>query len=317
MKKNIRRVLSIVLVIAPLVWIYTRTSAEALAETLNAVRPLLLICILALAFFIMIMQGAKWWVLIRRFVPELRLGRAVSVHIESAFYAVALPTSAAHDVVRSVMLSRSHSPQVVWAATWLGKLIGFFVLILLSVFGAVYVQSETLPANFRSSIFAALAVLTVMSAASFSKKMTRPLRTIIAAVLSPKTMNRLDRVREGIYTFKHERSTLLQTFIITAAVQLLVMFMISLTMYAVTGKFYFIECLAFVPLIEIVALSLPLTPGGIGIREALMAAFFMHLGLSPQETASYVTISLMVTMLRLTGGVYPLYRFVAKRKQLP
>ncbi|MDR2727896.1 MAG: flippase-like domain-containing protein, partial [Chitinispirillales bacterium] len=289
MKKNLLRILRVILVIAPLVWIYTRTSAAALGETLSAVHWPLLIYILALGFFGMLLQGTKLWILIRRFVPELKLGKAVSVHIESAFYAVSLPTAAAHDVVKSVMLSRSHSPRVVWAATWLGKPIGFLVLIILSVFGALSIQSETLPENFRSSIIAALAALTVMTAASFSKKITRPFRTITAALLSPKIMSRLEKLREGIYTFKHERITLLQTFIITAVIQLLVMFNISLSIYAVTGRFYFIECLAFVPLVEITAISLPLTPGGIGIREALMAAFFMHLGLSAEQTASYVT----------------------------
>jgi len=314
MKKNLLRILRVILVIAPLVWIYTRTNAADLGETLRSIHLPFLIYILAAYFFGMFLQGTKWWILIRRFVPELKLSKALSVHFESAFYSIALPTAAAHDVVKSVILSRSHSPQVVWAAAWICKLMGFLALIILSVFGALYIQSEILPDNFRSSLIAALAVVTVMAAASFSKRITRPLRTIMAAVLSPKIMSRAEKFREGIYIFKHERTTLLQTFLITAATHLLIMFTISFTIYAITGKFYLIECLAFVPLIEIVALSLPLTPGGIGIREAMMAAFFMHLGLSPEQTASYVTISLLVPMLKLTGGVCPLYRFAAKRK---
>ena len=308
------RILRVILVIAPLVWIYTRTDAGALWGALGSVRLPLVMFILSLHFFCIVLQGAKWWVLIRRFVPELKLGRAVGVHLESVFYAIALPTAAAQDVVKSVILSRSHSPQIVWAAAWLGKLIGFFVLVVLSVFGALYIQDEILPANFRSSLIGALAVITVMTAASFSKKITRPVRVIMAAALSPKIMRRLERIREGIYTFKHERKTLLQALLVTIVTQLLIIFTVSFMIYAVTGNFYFIECLVFVPLIEIAAISLPLTPGGVGIREALMAALFMHLGLSAEETATYVTISLLVSMVRLAGGVYPLYRFIAKRK---
>ena len=314
MKKNLRRILSVILIIAPLVWIYTRTDVTALGETLGAVHPLILVYISVLYILGMILQGTKWWVLIRRFVPEFGLGKALSVHLESVFYAIALPTATAQDVVRSVILSRSHSPQTVWAAAWLGKLMGFLTLIMLSVFGALYIQEEHLPANFRITVITALALITVMTAASFSKKITRPLRRVMAALLSPKIISKADKLRESIYIFKHERTTLLQTFLITVITQLLIVFIISLTIYAITGNFYFIECLAFVPLVEIAVIALPLTPGGIGIREALMAAFFMHLGLSAEETASYVTISLTVSMLRLTGGIFPLYRFAAKRK---
>jgi len=310
------RLLRAALAIAPLVWIYTRTDADALGEILASISPTLLLGIAALVFVNMLLQGVKWWVLIRRFVPELKLTRTVSVHMESAFYAIVLPSGAAQDVVKSVMLSKTHNPSVVWAAAWLARLMGFFSLLLFSFIGILYLDSDILPAEFRVSMVTAVAVIVLLCAASFSKTVTRPLRGVAVRIIPPGIMAKIEKLRDGIYAFKYARKTLAQTFAISTAIHFLIIFGASLTVYAVSGKFYLIECLAFVPLVEIMAISLPLTPGGVGIREALMALLFTTLGLSGPQIASYVTISLLVSMLaRLAGGTPILYRVIVRQKR--
>jgi uncharacterized protein (TIRG00374 family) len=296
------------------VWIYANTDAAALAGVLGTVSVPLLAAVTALAFTNMALHGIKWWALIRRFVPGLRLGRAMSVHVESAFYAIVLPAAAAQDVVKSVMLSKTHDPSVVWAASWLARLMGFFLLMVFSVIGIIYIEGDILPAGFRLSLITAIAAIAILGAASFSKTLTRPLRAAAAKIAPPKIMAKIENLREGIYAFKYARGTLAQTFLISAITQFLGILYSSLIIYAVSGKFYLIECLAFVPLVEVMAVSLPLTPGSIGVREALMALMFMRLGFSPEQIASYVTISLFVTIVtRLAGGTPILCRMIVNR----
>jgi len=313
-KRILTQTLRAALAIAPIVWIYARTSAAAFREDLASVSVPLIAAVLALIFVNMLLQGVKWWTLIRRFVPGLKLRRAVAVHLESAFYSIMLP-AAAQDVVKSVMLSKSHSPSVVWAASWLARLMGFFSLLIISAAGIIYLDSGVLPNGFRASLVTAVAAIAVLGAASFSKSVTRPLRAAAAKILSPGILGKIEKLREGIYVFKYERATLVQTFLISTVTQFLTIFNASLLVYAVSGSFYFTECLAFVPLVEIMAISLPLTPGGIGIREALMAILFTRLGLSGGQIASYVTISLLGSMVRILGGIPALYRIVVRRKQ--
>jgi uncharacterized protein (TIRG00374 family) len=313
-KKTLLRLLRVVLVIAPLVWIYASTDAAALSVALMSVGTPLLAGIAALVFVNMALQGAKWWVLIRRFVPELKLAKAVSVHIESAFYAIVLPSAAAQDVVKSVILSKSHNPSVVWAASWLARLIGFFPLLIFSLTGIIYLDGDILPPGFRVSMITAVAAAVLLCAVSFSKTLTRPILAAAAKILPEKTMAKIEKLREGIYAFKHARGTLIQTFLFSAVNHVLIIFAASLTIYAVSGKFYLIECLAFVPLVEIMVISLPLTPGGTGIREALMAVLFVQLGFSANQTAAYVTISLFVNITtRLAGAAPILYRAAVRR----
>jgi len=314
LRKYVLRFLRLALVVAPFVWIYSRTDAGALKEISASVSVPLLFLIAALTFVGILLQGVKWWILIRRFVPELKLGTAVSVHMESTFYAIALPSAAAQDVVKSVMLSKSHNPSVVWAASWLGRLIGLFVMLAYSVFGVLYLKSDILPDGFRASLITAITVMALLGAASFSKRFTRPLRAAAAKLLPAKIMGKAEKLRDGIYAFKYERAALAQTFLISAAIHFLIFFNISLTIYAVSGSFYFIECLAFAPLVEIMAVSLPLTPGGVGIREALMALLFTRLGFTGEQTALYATISLIMSMVRVSGGIPIVWRMMAAKK---
>jgi uncharacterized protein (TIRG00374 family) len=276
----------------------------------------LLLAAFALLFAVTALQGFKWWVLIRRFVPGLRMGKAVGVHIESTFYAIALPSGAAQDVVKAVILSKSHDPSVVWAATWLGRLIGLASLLAFSAAGLMYLESGVLPNGARATLAAVIAAVALLCALSFSKTLTRPAGAAAAKILSPKIMDKIGELRDGIYRFKDARETLLQTFLISIAVQFLIICSISLMVYTVSGRFYFLECVAFVPLVEVIVVSLPLTPGGAGIREGLMALLFARLGFDGGQIASYVTISLSVTTaVRLAGGIPAIYGIIAKAKK--
>jgi uncharacterized protein (TIRG00374 family) len=313
-KKIILFILRAVLVIAPIAWIYARADAGSISATLASASVPAIACAAALTVVAMVLQGVKWWVLIRRFAPDLGVGKAVSVHMESVFYSIVLPSALAQDVVKSVMLSKDHDPAVVWASSWLGRLIGFFALLSYSLAGVAYLGDSALPPGFRVPLFSAAGVIALLCALSFSKRFTRPLGAVAERIVGPKTLTTVKKLRDGIYAFRHERGTLALTLLVSAAIQFLVVLGASITVYAVSGRYFFAECLAFVPLVEVMAISLPLTPGGVGIREALMALLFTRLGFSEGQTASYVTISLMLSMTRLAGGIPVIVKSFNRKK---
>jgi uncharacterized protein (TIRG00374 family) len=302
-KKTALFMLRVALVIAPIVWIYARADAGSIAATLASASVPAVVCAAALTVVSMLLHGVKWWILVRRFVPELRLGRAVSAHFESVFYSIVLPSALAQDVVKSMMLSKNHDPSAVWAASWLSRLIGFFALLSYSVVGVIYLGGDAFPPSLRAPLLVAVGAIALLCALSFSKHFTRPLGAVAERIVGSKALTAAKKLRAGIYAFKHERATLALTLSVSAVVQFLALLSVSIAVYAVSGKYFLAECLAFVPLIEIVAISQPFTPGGVGVREALMALLFTRLGFSEAQTASYVTISLLVSMTRLVGAV--------------
>jgi uncharacterized membrane protein YbhN (UPF0104 family) len=70
--------------------------------------------------------------------------------------------------------------------------------------------------------------------------------------------------------------------------------------------------LAYVPLIEILSLSIPLTPSGLGIREALTKLMFQQIGLSNEQLGVYIVLGLLSILLKLVGGVPVLFNLLQK-----
>ncbi len=312
-KKPLLKVLRIVFAVAPLVWIYSRTNFSSIVEILKTAPILVLVLITAITFSTMLLQGIRWWVLVKKFIPDLKLLTTVRVHLESTFYAIALPSSAAQDIVRAVILSRKHSGSVIWASSWIARLTGLAVLMFFSFLGLTTMDNQVLPSGIRLTLFSMFGVTLVMGIASFSKTITRPFRKLETNFPESKIITTLSQLRNSIYNYKNAPATLLNALALSLITQLLLILNAALIFFAVTGQYYFLESLAFIPLIEILSISLPLTPGGIGIREALMALMFRQLNLSADQLGSFVAISLLISLSRLLGAVPLLYRGISKK----
>ncbi|MDG5815959.1 lysylphosphatidylglycerol synthase transmembrane domain-containing protein [Chitinispirillales bacterium ANBcel5] len=314
-KATIVFLLKAVLTIAPFVWIYAQTNIHDVLRIVKTVPVHLLFLVIFFSFLIHLSQGVKWWFLLRRFNSQIPLRETLKVHLLGSFYSIAFPTSAAQDLLRAALLSRSHPGSQAWASSWMSRFIGLFALLVLSTWGTAMLDSTILPPGFRSSLFTVFAMVAFIGAISFSKKITRPVRKVVSKVISPKPLSFIENIREGVYAYKSSYSTLLGSFFISAAIHLLIIANTTFLIYIITGNFFFLECLAFIPLIEILSISLPLTPGGIGVREALIAIMFRQLELGPDHLGSYVLISLLCYFLPKVTGSLLLIPHILRRKQ--
>ena len=60
---------------------------------------------------------------------------------------------------------------------------------------------------------------------------------------------------------------------------------------------------AILALIEVVAVVLPLTPGGVGIREGLITLLFNEAGLGIEEIGIYIFLNILGISVRLFGVI--------------
>jgi len=116
-------------------------------------------------------------------------------------------------------------------------------------------------------------------------------------------MDTIEHIRNGIYLFRHKKKTLLLVSGVTLIVQILLVGYTSVIIKGLSGHFYFFECLTYIPVIEILCLSIPLTPSGLGIREVLLKLMFTHIGLSNDQLGVYITLGFMGIVLKLVGGI--------------
>lgn len=250
-----------------------------------------------------VLQGVRWWVLLKAFEPQLKLRSALRCHLTGGFYSTVLPTSFALDAVRGVLLSRTVNYSVTWGATWLCKLAYLMFAVILSTYGLTTIQREFLPERVIQGILVFFAIMILAVAASFSKRLTQPVRRALNRFAPGNYLKAIENVRQCIYEYRNKRSHLLAAVVLTLLVQLLGIVGTSITILGISGEMHLRACLAFIPVIDIVALALPLTPNGIGIREGLLAVMFYNLGMSNEALGIFVVLArLSEYMIKLALG---------------
>ncbi|MBD3322224.1 MAG: flippase-like domain-containing protein [Chitinivibrionales bacterium] len=299
----------------PIIWIFSRINFKDLtfviAQTSWWTIPVLLLSNLLVLF----LQGIRWWLLIRTFLPEVSLTRTLSFHFIGVFYSVILPSSASQDFVRAILISREQDYSVIWASTWISRLLGMIVLFILSLYGFFSLSDTETVKSLEYLVISFFIILCIFIALSFSKRTTRPFRGLIKKISPAKLFSGFERIRNGIYLYRERKKDIALVFIITLCTHLILFISAAFIILGISGKLFIAEALAYIPLIEFACMTVPITPNGMGLRELLSKAMFDHLGLSSEQLGVYILVFLFSTLLRLTGGI-PLLFLKSKKSGL-
>jgi uncharacterized protein (TIRG00374 family) len=315
LKKNLGRGLGLLIAVLPIAWIFWRLDFHRLMTCVPKVAWWTIPVMCAFVILSMTLQGVRWWVILRPQVKDLPLKRVMAYHFIGVFYGIVLPTSASTDVVKTVLLSRQVDYPVAWGATWLCRIVGFLVLVVLSVYGLFTINRDALPNGFWLALGAAFVLTAAVLAFSFSKRLTSPLRPLFSRAIPRKFVAIVENIRQGIYIYRKERRALVSLFLITLVAQISLILAACFTLYGITGKLFLSEYFAFIPIIEVIANSGP-TPNGMGVREALTAVLFKYLLVSKEQLGIYVFLTLFFTIaLKLAGGL-PVFHGLLKNYRL-
>ena len=269
-----------------------------------------LICALNAIFF----QGLRWWVLIRAFTDKLTFLRSLSIHFSSTFYSLILPNSTVQEVVRTVYATKTTGYVIGWSSAWISKIMGIVISFSFSALGLLLLPDLAIPSIVFKIVFILFFLMCIAIVLSFTKKVSRPVRMLLLDYFPKNSFNWLEKLREGIYRFKDKKQMLFLSFMITVGSQMFLLGGVSLLLLGITGHAYFKEVMAFIPLVEMISMAQPFTPGGVGVRETLVAVMFRHLRLSNEQLAMYVLLSNLSIFLKLIGAIPVLYGVIKKRK---
>ncbi|MEE3232578.1 MAG: lysylphosphatidylglycerol synthase transmembrane domain-containing protein [Candidatus Latescibacterota bacterium] len=299
-----KRFLRGIAIVGPFVWIYLQIDYPTLLSTLSLL-PSWVVLPMLLLIPSMCLQGVRWWILLRTCATDLSLGRTLEYHFAASFYALILPGASAQEIVRAYLLSKRVDYGVVWGSTWLSKLMGMIGWVFVGLVG-FFIESHLLN-YWNSQIGLVLLVvslgLLIAVCLSFSKRVTRFIRLLFERYLPTTVVSSLSEIREAIFIFRFQKLTMFSAFLLTICLQVLLVFGTAVVVYAINGTFMFWSLAAILALIELVVVVLPLTPGGVGIREGLIAMLFNQVGLGIEEIGIYIFLNILGISVRLLGVI--------------
>ena len=231
-----------------------------------------------------LLGSLQWFLLIRTRGIEIPLAEVISYYYVGLFFNNFLVGYVGGDAIRIYDISKaSGNSSHAISTVFFDRLIGFVMLTTLALAAGLAWRNIF---HSKTIIFVILIifVLWIISfIVLFNEKFARKIGWVFRFVLPPKINDKIREVYSSINSFKRAKKTINVVLMISFVVQTLRIFVhffagLSVGLH-VHIKYFFI----FVPLIALVT-SLPISIGGIGIREGSGVALFSQINSFQPET---------------------------------
>jgi len=268
--------------------------------------------LLCLALLLNIVERAeltiKWNLLIWARGIKVSFTNLFFINFIGAFWGLFLPSSLGTDVVRGYYLVKSNSEKSVSiSSVFVDRILGIFSLMLLGIIAVFLAGDLVSKINIKFYVlFTFIAVVIVFY--FFQKEKTAYLINKLISKLKLKKISEvITNLHLSVLEYKKYPKTLILSFIISVAVQItrvLTYYFIALSFNIHIPIFYF---LLFIPIIMLV-IMIPISIGGLGVREGTFIAFFALVGITMNDSVVVAfTNSFINTLISALGGLIFLF----------
>ncbi len=251
----------------------------------------------------------QWRELLR--VQEIRLptSKIVGLYFVGVFFNNFLVSNIGGDAVRVYDLKRLTGQGLAgFAATFLDRFVGLFTLICFSIIAYAFSPNLWDTVLWMPILFLALMLLGVLIF-GFSRRMSNLVVRLSGRFLPERIAEFLVKIREGFLLYRSAHGIILRVALLASGVQLsriAVYYSVGLALEQSVPFGYYV---VFIPLIAIVA-SIPITFGGIGLRENMGVLLFGRVGMGDASALALMFLGYLAGILAsLAGGIL----FVARK----
>lgn len=299
MRQSLWNVLKLAIGVTLLVYLYTRLEdpAQLWQQIVEAEKWLLVAGTLCYAGAVAL-GGYKWGLLLEAAGLDVRFGRLLIYQWVAEFFNNFLPAQVGGDVMRGYALAHdTHRTADVAASVLIDRFIGLSVFMVAAAAGSVAMliwgrpdgmaftpeQRVSVQVIALGSVGASLLLLAILVAI-----LSRRLKTLVERLLhrlpfSQVTLPIWTKLAEAFNVYRYEYRALFLTSLCSVLIVLLTSINIWLIAQAIQpDSISLLEVLTINPIIVFVALALPLSPGGLGVRQGAFAATFLLMGVGAE-----------------------------------
>ncbi|MCG8432087.1 MAG: flippase-like domain-containing protein [Candidatus Omnitrophica bacterium] len=267
------------------------------------------------ASLVFVLGFFRWEMLLKAshiYLPGKRVAIAFG---GGAFFSLFLPSTIGGDLTRTLDLAaHTKRPREIVATVFMDRLSGYVGLVLIAIFmlifGWRYVWEYTeVILGIMVLTFVLLAVLVVL----FNKPLYRRIKRMRVPGAG-RIREVLTSLHAEIHLFRHKKEVLVNNLILSVLIQAvlpLVGFIVSRSLGIKIHPLYFF---LFLPVINAVSL-LPVSIGGLGIRESMTVFLFANVGLSKDIALSMSLIQFFfLVVYSCIGGL--IYVFSVRYRRI-
>ncbi len=298
-----------------LIFLFKQVDEKSVLETIKHANKSFLFLAFIIFSLSYILCLFRWQMLLKAVKIHLPLKRVIISFSGGIFFSLFLPSTIGGDLMRSIDLS-SHTkrPREVIATVFLDRLSGFVGLVLLALISLVFGWRLVGDKSVLFSIAIITAVLIAILLALFNKFIFAKISKLLHSPNAGKIRELIKDLHQEIHFFRHHKKVIIYNLIISVIVQTigpLTFFAISRSLGLKLNIIYFF---VFLPIIGAITL-LPISIGGLGLRDATAIFFFAKAGVGKDLAFSMSLINFSFILISgLLGGL--IYVFTIRHRRI-
>jgi hypothetical protein len=298
-----------------LIFLFKQVDFSSLLEVIKKADKTLLYLSLFITFFGYLFCFWRWKMLLDTAEIKLPQKRLISAFSGGIFFNMFLPSTIGGDFVRSVDIGyHSKKTSTVVATVLLDRLSGFVGMIVVSLIALVFGYGIIKDQRIVFAICFLTTLLFLIMLFIFNDRAFGVLKKILAFIRHGKIRSGMLSVLEQMHGFKGFKSVLFKNLLFSIAIQSvgpITTYMIALSFHLEISILYFF---VFVPIITAVTL-LPISIGGLGVRDYTTILLFTRIGIS-KHFAFALSLLGFIYLLIYTGIGGLIYVFTLHHRRV-
>jgi len=305
MKKLAGQLLKWGVSIALVWWLLHRIGLNMIFGLLKQANPFWISAGLILFFLSHLLGSVQWRMLLTSEAIHLTLRRVLSCYFVGLFFNNFLIGGAGGDVFRMLDVSKSSKKGTgAVSSVLLDRMMGFLVMSGMTILAIPFaMRLKPFGGTFWTPFFIMMIGWVFLLSFFFSKRFAKLFTWVVRPFIPAKIQVKMREVYRKIHAFGRQRTFFVRTVLISLAVQsarIMTHYLMARSFgITVLPVYYFL----FIPIIAIMA-TLPISIGGIGLREQTGVVLFTLVGMTAvQAVAVEFTSYLVAITTSIPGGV--------------
>jgi hypothetical protein len=277
-KKIFSIFLRIAISLAILAFLFNKIDKRSLVEIIRQADKGLLALAFLVLFLTYIVCFLRWEMLLKAVNIRLPLARVIVAYCGGIFFSMFLPSTIGGDLVRSIDLSaHTKRPREVVATVLLDRLSGYVGMLIITI-SALFFGWELI--QYRSVAIAVImlvVLLVVILLVLFNDFIYSKVNRILDAPFAGRVGEAIKGLHQELHIFKQHKKIIFYNVLLSILVQAVSPLAFYVTALSLGIKAHIAYFFVFLPIIGAIT-TLPISIGGLGLRDAMIIFFFARAG---------------------------------------
>ncbi len=317
---NLRGLAQVLVGLVALGFVLIKSDAGALIEAIRHTRLAFLPLAVAASFAVTGLMAYRWGMILAARRVRIETRRLFVYYLIGIFFTSFVPGGGiSGDVARLIYVDRhARNKALVLSTLVYERMIGVFTLLLIGFAATlatrVYAQTDRVIYIGEAVLAISFAAIAILMSGFVTSRLARILRAIGARLKAARIGEAAARTLEDISKLRGDVPLLIRTLVISLVIRVVWSLGCYVIVRAMGLPLDVFTLFAFISLVDLVRL-MPISVGGLGVREWIVIALFATVGISREQALTFSFLAFAPIYLNaIAGGI--IYVATAKLRRI-